>query len=77
MPSEDRFGFHHQQRRTPSPPEATEPNPEKSVGGAQTKPAALRSLQDCELVSESQNLDLKRCPSPKPGPEAGKRGKKE
>jgi hypothetical protein len=37
----------------------------------------LRPFQECELVTESENLDLKRCPSPKPRSQAGKRGKKE
>jgi hypothetical protein len=77
MPGAHRFGLYDKQRRAPLRPEAGESNPEQSVRGVQTQPAALRSLQGCELVSESQNLDLKRCPSPKPGPEAGKRGKKE
>ena len=46
MPGDHRFGLYDKQRRAPLRPEAGEPNPEQSVHGVQTKPAALRPLQD-------------------------------
>ena len=77
MPSDHGLWLHDEQRRTPVPPKAGKANPKHAVRRVKTKPAALRPFQDWELVRESQELNLKRCPSPKPGPEAGKRSKKE
>ncbi len=77
VPGYHRFGLYDQQRRAPSPPEARQPNPQQSVRGVKTKPAALRPFQDCNLVADSKNLDLQRCPSPEPRSEASKQGKKE
>ncbi len=76
VPSDNRFRLHDEQRRAPIRPEAAEPNPEKSIRGVWTKRHALTPLQDCELVTESKNLDLQRCPSSEPRSEAGKQGRK-
>jgi hypothetical protein len=77
MPSDRGLWLHDEQRHAPVPPKAGKANPKQSVCGVKTKPTALRPYQDCELVTESENLDLKRRPSPKPRSQAGKRGTKE
>ncbi len=59
------------------PPKAGKANPKHAVCRVDTKLGAPRSFQDCELVTESKNLDLQRSPNPEPGSEAGKQGKKD
>ena len=76
MPGNNRFGLHDQQRRAPLRPDARQPNPEQSVRGVQTKPAALRPLEDGDLVAESQDLDLQGSVSLKPGTHTNNRGEK-
>jgi len=75
MPGDDRFGLHNQQHRTPLRSGAGEPNPKQSVHGVQTKPAALRPLQNSYLVAESQDLDLQQGTSAKPGADTNDHGK--
>ncbi len=77
MPSDHTLWLHDEQRRAPIPPKAGKANPKHAVRRVKTKPAAHRLFQDCELVTESQHLDLNRPPNPKPRLRTGKRGKKE
>ena len=53
MPGDDRFGLHEEQRRAPLRPKAAKPNPEQAVAGVETKPTALRPVEDRKLVAES------------------------
>jgi hypothetical protein len=45
MPSEDRFRFHDQQRRSPVQPHAPEPGPEEAIGGRPLQPFRFRPSQ--------------------------------
>ena len=74
VPGDDRFRLHDKQRRAPLRPEARQPNPEQSVRRVQTKPVELRSLEDSYLVAESQDLDLQRGASAKPGGDTNDQG---
>jgi hypothetical protein len=68
--------LHDEQCGAPVPPKAGEPNPKYSIRCGETNSAALRPLQDGELVTQSKNLDLKRYSSPKARLQAGNRGNK-
>lgn len=59
MPPDDRFRSDDHERLTPVCPEAKEDRPQKPVGRAKSELPAFCSLEDSELVSESQNLELK------------------
>lgn len=75
LPSNDCFGLHNKQRRAPLRPEARQPCPDKSVRRVQTKPAALRPLQDYQLVTQGKVFQLQRCSSSKPRSDAKQCGK--
>jgi hypothetical protein len=75
VPRDHRFGLHYEQRRASVGPEAGKPNPKQSVRGVRTKTATLRPLEDCQLVAESKNLNLQRCPGSEPRSDAKQRGK--
>lgn len=75
VPRDHRLGLHYEQRRAPVGPEAGKLNPKHSVRGVRTKTATLRPLEDCQLVAESKNLNLQRCPGSEPRADAKQRGK--
>ena len=59
MPGNDCFRFNNDESRSPHRPEAKEPDPEESVPRSKFW-AIDRSFQDDDLVSESEDLGLKR-----------------
>ena len=59
MPPDDGFWSDNHERPTPVCPEAEEDRPVVPVSGAKAGSPALYSSENSELVSESQDLELK------------------
>ena len=68
MPSDDGFRFNNDKGRAPLWPIAKEPNPEESIPGSEFW-AMGGTLQDDDLVSQSENLGLERETRTKAGEE--------
>ncbi len=70
VPSDNRFRFNEHEHLAPFGPEAKENHPQERVRGAEPETSALCPAENLELVSESQDLDLKRgtCPKTRPEP---------
>ena len=61
MPGDQSFGLNDHQGGLPTGPETREPNPHKSVGGAQTQPmATVGPLENGGLVAEGKDLGVQR-----------------
>src|SRR3954454_4712466 len=56
VPSDDGFGFHHEQGRSPLAPHAAQPNPEDSISRRQREPLRRGPAQNSELLSQSEVL---------------------
>ena len=68
MPGDDGFRFNNDKGRAPLWPIAKEPNPEESIPGSEFW-AMGGTLQDDDLVSQSENLGLERETRTKAGEE--------
>jgi hypothetical protein len=67
MPGDDRIGFDKQEELAPFGPKPRKNNPQHAIRSAKLEPSSIASLQNGELVAESQNLHLKRGPRPQCG----------
>jgi hypothetical protein len=74
MPADDGLGFDDYQCGSPVRPQPGQPNPQQAVSSAQTNAmAAIRALQDQELMAQGNDFCLQSCPSS----EAGWHGEKQ
>ena len=76
MPGDHGLRLHDEQCGAQVPPKAGESDAKYLIRCGETNSAALKPLQDGELVTQSNNLDLKRYLSPKARLQAGNRGNK-
>ena len=68
MPTDNRFGFDDNKRRTPIVPEFGQPDPEDAFGA--TEPSVFTyTLIECELLPESEVFEDERLPSYAGGPD--------
>ncbi len=68
VPTDDRLGFHDNQRGTPVPPSYCQPCPQEPVHRGQLR-SFHRPLNNGELVAQSQYLQLKVCTAAKTIPQ--------
>jgi hypothetical protein len=59
MPREDGLRFDEDERPSPVVPDAREAHLEQAVGARQPESASARPLQDMELVSQREHLELR------------------
>lgn len=62
MPGNDRVGLDNHESRPPRRPDAGQPHPQEPVGLGQAESPTAAPLQNVELVSQGENLELQRCP---------------
>jgi hypothetical protein len=60
MPSDHRVGLDDHHRAKTAGPKAVEQNPEGSVQPAQADPGSLVALQNAQLMTKSDDLELQR-----------------
>jgi hypothetical protein len=64
IPADDGLGLKDNQCGSPIRPQPGQPNPQQAVSGVQTNAvAAVRLLQNQELMAQGQNFSLQSCPS--------------
>jgi hypothetical protein len=68
VPTDDRLGFHDNQRGTPVPPSYRQPCPQEPVRRGQLR-SFHRPLHNGELMAQSQHLQLKVCTAAKTIPQ--------
>jgi Fatty acid desaturase len=64
VPSDDRLGFHKDERRSPLGPGPREPDPEQAVGRGQMYALSARAFQNVKLVPQGENLNVQRSARP-------------
>jgi hypothetical protein len=73
VPTDDRLGFHDNQRGTPVPPSYRQPCPQEPVRRGQLR-SFHRPLHNGELMAQSQHLQLKVCTAAKTIPQCSSNG---